>query len=101
MSDFLTDSQLSNYMKQSPSLEANTSSASQKIHCILWSPKVHYRIHKRPLPVLTPYHFSKNNFNIILPYTPHNPSGLSPSGFHTKHCKHLCSPPIWLFIYWR
>jgi hypothetical protein len=33
-------------MKQSPSWEANSSSASQEILSILWDPKVHYHIHK-------------------------------------------------------
>ena len=32
-------------MKQSPSWEANRSSASQEIPNILWNPNVHYHIH--------------------------------------------------------
>jgi hypothetical protein len=38
-------------MEQSPSLEANTFTATQEIPHILWNQKVLYRIHKSPPPV--------------------------------------------------
>ena len=80
-------------MEQSPSWEANWFSASQ-IPRILWSPKVHYRVHKcpPPVPILSQIHlvcaptshFLMTHLNIILPSTLGSYKWCFLSGFPTK-----------------
>ena len=69
-------------MVQSPSWEAKWFAASQEIPCILWNPKVHYRIHKRPphVPILgqpNPVHIPTSHLleihPNIHPYTHRSP----------------------------
>ena len=73
-----------------PPPEANSSSASQGILLILWSPKVQHHIHKNPSLLLilsqrSPIHvqsyFLRIHFNIILPGTPRFSSRLFPLGY--------------------
>ena len=68
---------------QSPSWEANWFAASQEIPRISRNPKVHYRTHKRPLPVSilghpNPVHIPTSHLleihpNIIHPFAPRSP----------------------------
>jgi hypothetical protein len=85
---------ITNPMKQSLSWEADSHSASQEIPCLLWIPKLHYRVHKSPplVSVLSqinlihtfPSCFPKIHSNIILPSTSSLPSGLFRLGLPTK-----------------
>ena len=68
---------------QNPSWEANWFKASQEIPCISRNPKVHYRTHKRPPPILilghpNPVHIPTSHLleihpNIIHPSMPRSP----------------------------
>jgi hypothetical protein len=58
-----------NFMTQSPSWEADRSSATQEIPRVLWNPKVHRPILSQidPINAPPPSMLSKIYFNIILP----------------------------------
>ena len=96
---------------QSPSWEANWFAASQEIPRISRNPKVHYRTHKRPLPISilgqpNPVHIPTSHLleihpNIIHPSTPRSPQWSLSLRFpnqdpiHTPlltHTRHMPSP---------
>jgi hypothetical protein len=106
---------IANCTEQSPSWEANSSSASQETLHFLWNPKVRYRFHNSPSLVPIPSqinpqssprplsYFLKINIDIIRPskssstkwplyLTPPNKT-LHPSLLHTSHLpplSHFC-----------
>jgi hypothetical protein len=76
-------------MAQSPSWASDNPSASQEIPCLLWNPKVHYRVHNSQTlkPILgqinsvhttTPILILSSNLRLGFP------SRLFPFGFQTK-----------------
>jgi hypothetical protein len=74
--------------EKSPSWEANRSSASPEIPCILRNPKVHYRVYNSgPLtPILShikPINIIPTYSLISLPSRPRSSSDLISSGFPT------------------
>jgi len=93
-------------MEQSPYWEPNWFSATQEIPSILRNPKVPYRIHKCPPPVLilsqlhpfhTPTsHFLKIPLNIIFPSTSGSPRWSLSFRLPHRNCIRLSSPPYTL-----
>jgi hypothetical protein len=86
--------------EQSPSWDADRSSASQDVIYILYNPNVHYRVRNSPplVPILSQINSvhalpSFLRFNKVLPSTLGLPSGLFPSGFPPKSSMHYFSPP--------
>ena len=96
-------------MEHIASWEANRFSAIQEIPRNLCNPKVHYRIHKCPPPVLIlsqinpvhvlTFHFLKIHLNIILPSTPGSSQIVSlPQVSPSEPCIPLSYPPYMLHV---
>ena len=99
---------LTHSMEQSPSWEANRFSSRQEIPHILWNPKVHYRIHKYPPPVLIlsqldpvhnpASHFPKIHRNIIFTSTSGFPQWSLSLRFTNQNPVHISSIPHFNYI---
>jgi hypothetical protein len=87
---------LESLMELSASWEPANCATAQEIPCILWNPKVHYRVHKSPplVPILSqnnpihpiPFYLSKIHFIIV-----HAPTPWS-SLWTLSHQNPLCIP---------
>jgi len=82
----------------------NSSSPSQEIPRILWSPKFQYHIHKNPSlllilsqtnPIHVQCYFLRIHFNIILPCTPRFSNHLFPLGYPATTMHASCFYLIW------
>jgi hypothetical protein len=81
-------------MELSNSWEAANCVATQELPCILWNPKVHYRVHKSPplVPILSqidlvhtiPSYISKIILILAIHLRLGLPSGFFPTGFPTN-----------------
>ena len=110
-------------MQEGPSWEANSYSTSNKILCIFWTSKIHYRVHNSlpldpTLSQINPVNALPTHIRDILIISYYLglgfPSGLLPSGFPTKtlcifvlpHTCHMPRPwyPHWFYepncIWW-
>jgi hypothetical protein len=100
---------LTHSMEQSLSWKSNRFSASQEFPCILWNPKVHYRIHKclslipilsHVIPVRTSTSYSlTTHLNIILPSTPWSFPQTTTSNSSETKTRHFTNTKVTILLW--